>query len=966
MQIPNLPAPQTAEVQSPALSRLRLHGLPALLATLVAGVVLVALLPVQRWYQSHLEYEQRNEVANQLSGIAGVLSADLNERLSLVQGLAAYVRAYPSAEIAPADYATFASGLYTPGKGIRVLQLAPGGIIKLNYPAVGNEISLGRNLLTDPDPGLQNELRETQRTHKMVAGHPTKLWQGGTGIIVRQAVYRGDDELWGFVNVVLDLPSLIDNAQRGRASQMNIAMRDDLGRTFVGDASLFDSAAETTEAQLPGRTWQLAAVPKLGWQARHNKPLMVFRLLGLGVVLLAGVTTYLSAGRQAWLKRAVVDRTRALQEARQRFDNAVAGANDGLWDWDVVPNIVYWSPRFKELLGYAEDEISPSFDAWKERLHPDDHDAVIECVRLSLEETSRFATEYRLKHRDGSYRWYFAKATVVRDPETGVAVRMSGSLTDISERKFAEQELRSSEGKFRRLAESANAMICVIANRQIIYANPYASVLTGFAREEMLGRRFVDFVHPEWQASIETSLAAYTAGTGQWPAFFETVLLRKDGMLRWVEVSSAASEFEGSLLVTGIAIDVTERKQIAGELDDRLRFEAMVADLSASLFDVTGLDAERTVENALKGVGEFLEVDRIALSEQTEDNKPHGILFGHSFYGQPIDRSRGLHELHPWAWAKVDAGEIVAFSSLDELPPEAEVDRQTWERRRTRSVLIVPLSIAGEYRFGLSVATVDREKKWPDHLVKRLRVLGEILANALLRGRLEHELKDSADMLRLLNTELSVTEDRARRRLAALLHDDLAQNLFGASAELIAIRNTCPDAMQIALDRVLSRLDESLRQARDLTYDLCPPVLYELGLVPALAKLAEQFNRRYDVRFTICTADTKVSIDSDLAAMLYQAVRELFVNVAKHAKARHAEVVVEQTDTGLTITVTDDGVGCPDAENRVAKSGSGFGLFNIRERLRSLDGELTVSTGHAGGCVVRLSVPVGVVSSQGS
>jgi len=363
-------------------------------------------------------------------------------------------------------------------------------------------------------------------------------------------------------------------------------------------------------------------------------------------------------------------------------------------------------------------------------------------------------------------------------------------------------------------------------------------------------------------------------------------------------------------------------------------------------------------------VGEFLEVDRITLSERLESGKPRRIVFSHTFHGNPVERETGLNELHPWAWQKMDAGEHVAFALPDELPPEAAVDRAIWEWRGTRSMLAVPISVAGEYRFGLSVATVRSERKWSEHLAQRLRVLGETLANALMRGRMDQELQQRARMLRSLNTELSRTEDLARRRLASVLHDDLAQNLFGVCAELNAVRNVSPYAMQGVLDRILAKLDHSLKQARDLTYDLCPPVLYELGLLAALEKLVERFNRQGEIRYAIASNAANVSIDSELASVLYQAVRELFINVAKHSKARHAEVAVEKTDDCVTISVSDDGIGCVDVRTKTSTSGSSFGLFNIRERLQSLEGQLTIDSQPGRGCVVRLSVPIHVVTMQ--
>ena len=334
--------------------------MPAAIGVGVMCLLLGLLLPVQRWYQVSLERDERADVVQRLTSVASVLSADVNERLSLVQGLAAYVRAYPTDEISPQDFETYASGLYSPGESIRVLQLVPHGVVTLNYPVAGNEKSVGRNLLTDPDERLQEEIQTTLRTRQMVVGRPTTLWQGGFGIVVRQAVFR-EDRFWGFVNVVLDLPPIIAAAERPHLAREAFAVRDDLGRTFSGDAKVFDASPVITQVRFSGRTWEIAAAPLPGWNTRARSQLLIFRMLGLGVVVLAGAIAYLITGQQTWLRRAVVERTRSLEVARERFDNAVAGANDGLWDWDITTNTIFWSPRYKQLLGYDQnDPITPS------------------------------------------------------------------------------------------------------------------------------------------------------------------------------------------------------------------------------------------------------------------------------------------------------------------------------------------------------------------------------------------------------------------------------------------------------------------------------------------------------------------------------------------------------------------------------------------------------------------------------
>jgi PAS domain S-box-containing protein len=132
-------------------------------------------------------------------------------------------------------------------------------------------------------------------------------------------------------------------------------------------------------------------------------------------------------------------------EAQERFSLAVQGANDGLWVQHLQTNQAYFSPRWKSMLGYEEDEISNTVDEWLLRLHPDDIDRVLECGRANIAgEIDSYEIEYRLRHKDGSYRWVLSRATTLRDA-SGKAYRLAGSNTDITQRKLAEEQLRERE-----------------------------------------------------------------------------------------------------------------------------------------------------------------------------------------------------------------------------------------------------------------------------------------------------------------------------------------------------------------------------------------------------------------------------------------------------------------------------------------------------------------------------------------
>lgn len=133
------------------------------------------------------------------------------------------------------------------------------------------------------------------------------------------------------------------------------------------------------------------------------------------------------------------DQTREMTE---RFELAVAGSNDGVWDWNIVTNEVYYSPRLKEMIGYEDHEFSNEFTEFEKKLHPEDHDRVMQSVSDYLEgRTPTYEVEFRFQHKDGSYRWMLARGTAIRSA-AGAPVRMAGSHTDITESKFQFEAVR--------------------------------------------------------------------------------------------------------------------------------------------------------------------------------------------------------------------------------------------------------------------------------------------------------------------------------------------------------------------------------------------------------------------------------------------------------------------------------------------------------------------------------------------
>jgi signal transduction histidine kinase len=218
--------------------------------------------------------------------------------------------------------------------------------------------------------------------------------------------------------------------------------------------------------------------------------------------------------------------------------------------------------------------------------------------------------------------------------------------------------------------------------------------------------------------------------------------------------------------------------------------------------------------------------------------------------------------------------------------------------------------------------------------------------------------------LRALAAELTTTEERQRRELAAVLHDDVGQTLFAATMQLAALREREADPdHQRREDGVLAMLDRVARETRELTFELCPPVLYQVGLDKALARLAEQFTARFGTPAALTGASAGPA-DLNLRGLVYHGVRELLNNVAKHAGATRADISLAEDAGGLTVTVADDGRGVDPC--RLAPGKGGFGLFNLRERLDLIGGSLTVESAHGRGCRVTLRVPASPARAEPS
>ncbi len=228
------------------------------------------------------------------------------------------------------------------------------------------------------------------------------------------------------------------------------------------------------------------------------------------------------------------------------------------------------------------------------------------------------------------------------------------------------------------------------------------------------------------------------------------------------------------------------------------------------------------------------------------------------------------------------------------------------------------------------------------------------------RKKGEQEIQANQEQLQSLTSELSLTEERERRRLATDLHDHIGQALAVSKIKLGVLQKTVGvSELATPLGEVRELIEKMIQDTRSLTFELSLPVLYELGFEAAVEWFAKHVRAQHGIQVDVQHEMKPIPMTDEIKVLLFRSVRELMMNIVKHAQAMHARVTIARRGDRVDIEVSDDGVGIADFKG-FAKSGGngGFGLFSIRERLHYLGGRVDMTSKQDKGTRVTLTVPL--------
>jgi signal transduction histidine kinase len=219
----------------------------------------------------------------------------------------------------------------------------------------------------------------------------------------------------------------------------------------------------------------------------------------------------------------------------------------------------------------------------------------------------------------------------------------------------------------------------------------------------------------------------------------------------------------------------------------------------------------------------------------------------------------------------------------------------------------------------------------------------------------ELEIRTYQDRLQRMSFDAAVTEEQERRRIAVQLHDGIGQDLALARMELATVQNQLEGKPRAIVAAVMATLKGAIDSSSALVFDLSPPILYDLGLEKAVAWLADDVRTRHGMTIEVADDGTHKPLDEAAKAIVFRAIRELVMNVLKHAKVAAAKVSLQRVGNQYHIDVLDSGVGFDPSAQTAPTS---FGLLSVHEQVARLGGTMKLESAPQQGTRISLAIPL--------
>lgn len=395
------------------------------------------------------------------------------------------------------------------------------------------------------------------------------------GFLMYMPVYKKDSKLdtpqgkasaiQGFVYAAFRANDLMGGILGGTLSNVDFEIYD--GSLTSQENVLYSSNSnnisktpyKTTNITMNGRTWTLVFKTNSTFKGEHIYIVFLIPSLVLILTLLLYLLLNSLIKTKEIAQHIATKATQKLHTSEERLRFALEGSGDGLWDWNLKTNEVFFSKRWKEMLGFRDDEIANTLEEWKNRVHPQDLEQVYADIAAHIEGKSNvYINEHRVKCKDGSFKWVLDRGMIVSRDVDGTPIRMVGSHSDISERKEAQLKLE----EYILIIDKNVISSTTDLHGRITKVSEAFCDISGYSKNELLGKSHNIVRHQDMPKAAYKELWATIKAGNIWQG--ELKNLRKDGSIYWVDVLITPIKNEQGDIIsyTSIRQDITDKKRI--------------------------------------------------------------------------------------------------------------------------------------------------------------------------------------------------------------------------------------------------------------------------------------------------------------------------------------------------------------------------------------------------------------------
>jgi|GEM_PF-860895 len=602
----------------------------------------------------------------------------------------------------------------------------------------------------------------------------------------------------------------------------------------------------------------------------------------------------------------------ALRKSEENLGKMVANIGDVIVIIDQNGINRYKSPNIEKWFGWRPEEVI-GFSTW-ENIHPDELNSVQKIFGALLgKPNATVTTECRYQCKDGSYKWIeFTGINLLHDP---YIQGILGNYHDITERKQAEETLRESEERFRKIFEESQVGIIISTlSYRFEKVNPAFCSMMGYTTNELISMTFADITHPDDIGNDIENIKKLELG--EIPSYLaEKRYLRKTGEIRWgnITISLIGNKDGTQLYYLGMIHDITERKR-----------------------------AEQALGQSEKNF-------RRSISES-----PLGIRIV-SVDGKTIYANKAFFDIYEFNSLE----EFRSIPAINRHTPESYTQHQERKEKRKNGndVFDYEISIIRENTEIRYVKVWRKEVLWNG--IKHYQVINIDITE---RKRAVEALNNSQQELRKFASHLQNVREEEKIALAREIHDDLGQILVALKIDLGMFKKKISKGIEAATSQELlskfndlsSQVDNTIKSARRIMNGLRPELIELLGFEEACKSYLLDFEGTHHInsRFESAIMNPNISLEQSVA--LFRILQEALNNIIKHAKATLVTVQLSNPASKLVLQVVDNGVGFNG--NHKGRQDS-YGLIGMKERVFLLGGNLDITSKVGKGTSVRVEIP---------